>query len=110
MLTSMARTKDGWLPASVYEAAKENLAERIKTCNMVELDTISALAGKWRVRHALLPAIKDRDAALIRTLSRSEVTGGYVLQTGTRKQLIEKPRKAMRLIATGDWQAVDVSR
>jgi len=107
MLTAMARTRDGWLPASVYEAAKENLAKRIETATMTELDTISSLAGRWRVRHALLPAIKERDAALIRTLSRAEVIGGYVLKTGTRKQLIEKPRKALRLIDTGKWSAVE---
>lgn len=113
ILYAVSKKGDGWLPAKVYHAAIENVRGWIKEATMSELDELSDLASKWRFKHAVLPDIKERDAALIRSLSRAEkVRGdgsvaGYALKSGERQKLVENARRALRMIDSGRWEAME---
>lgn len=113
ILYAVAKGDDGWLPATVYHAAIKNVRGWIKEANMSELDDLSDFASKWRFKHAVLPDIKERDAALIRSLSRAEkVRGdgsvvGYALKSGARQELVNNARRALRMIDSGRWEAME---
>jgi hypothetical protein len=107
MLASMAKSDSDWLPAAVYAAAKDSLRDMIKMASMVQLDTISDVAKAWRCRRDLLPDIKARDQALVRFASRYEKAfGGYVVKSGPRQELVDKVRRAIRMVENG-WEFVD---
>jgi len=106
MLKSMAKSGTLWLPRPVYDAMIETLRKMISTATMTQLDVIGDFVGAWRCRGVLLEDIKARDKTLVRSVSRYEKTFGYVVRSGARQELVDKARRALRMVENG-WSFVE---